>query len=82
MVMVFLGQFACRATAASNLYPLLSAKFGWDNKAEAQHIAMLTVTGILSEIVGSFFGGILLKYGRRRTLMIGVCIMMTSGLFF
>ena len=56
MFTIMIGQFAGRCSATSNLQPVLTAKFDW-NEIESEYLFMLNVFGAIGgEICGAVVG--------------------------
>ena len=63
-------QTSWATTGNANTVPVFEAKFGWTKDETMLYNTIISTAGIIGITVGSFLGGVLLKFGRRRIVII------------
>lgn len=63
-------QTAWAMTGNANTVPVFEAKFGWTKDETMLYNTIISTAAVVGITVGSFLGGVLLKFGRRRTVII------------
>jgi len=67
------GTWHCTFALAgnTNTTPVFEAKFGWSADEALLYNSIISTAGTVGSLIGSFLGGSLLKFGRRRAAIIG-----------
>ena len=63
-------QTAWAASGNANTHVIFKAKLGWDEDSAVLNNTIVSTAGVLGLFIGSFLGGIILKCGRRNTVII------------
>lgn len=75
MVVMCLVEFGQKDLLASQILPLLASKFDWQTKHDKEfHFTFLTGCTLLGVILGTASGGVLMGYGRRWAILVGVLL--------
>ena len=73
-------QTSWATTGNANTVPVFEAKFGWTKDETMLYNTIISTAGIIGITVGSFIGGVLLKFGRRRIVIISQLIAIAGAL--
>ena len=66
-----LGYIMC---CTNQITPAINAKFGWDEKDATMHQSVIGSSAKLSLIFSAAFSGQIVKYGRRRALIVSAIV--------
>lgn len=66
--------------ANTNTFAIFKAKFDWDKEESIHYNTIISAAGIVGLTLGGVFGGRLLIYGRRKTVIIAqvICLVGTA----
>ena len=74
MAVIILTQFASKFVPAQQINGILSVKFGWDKQQKDDNFQYILFSDTVGKLLGSLISGKVIKYGRRRALLIGLTI--------
>ena len=71
-IVLGIGSWQCSWTANgnTNTTPIFEAKLEWDKDEAILYNTIISTAGMLGITIGSFLGGSILKFGRRRAVII------------
>ena len=73
-------QTSWTANGNTNTTPIFEAKLEWDKDEAILYNTIISTAGMLGITIGSFLGGSILKFGRRRAVIISQSISMIGAL--
>ena len=73
-------QTAWAASGNANTHVIFRDKLGWDEDEAVLYNTIVSTAGVLGLFIGSFLGGLILKLGRRPTVIIAQALGIASAL--